>query len=181
MSMIAGILLTLVPWQLAQAPQSGDAPEISRSVGAPGGVLIFWPRIVPGAQAKQTRSLALALQGRLKALVEETLPGRKLEVRPEPERVCPRAGCQATTVGVLIARRGEGCVVVAMVSRPGKSPARLIPWVGKVSLKKEWVPFREHPESHLSIKDFARCDQILAGLDQNRKNVSAAIRAAMVK
>ena len=52
-----------------QGGQSGDAPEISRSVGQTGGVVVFWPRIVPRSVGgdPQMHAIAQRLQERLAA------------------------------------------------------------------------------------------------------------------
>lgn len=159
-----------------RAQAQGDAPEISQSPGQEGGVVILWPRIVPGSEAEGSHQLAARLQSALRALVASTLPERPIDVRPEPERVCRRAGCLALRVGALLARRGDGCVVVAVVGGPGPSPARLIPWVGRVRLESEQIPFREPPESHLTVLDFARCDEVVSQLEDGEAAVAAALR-----
>ena len=142
---------------LALAGPSQDAPEISRSVGVDGGAVIMWPRIIPKSERANTSALAASLRDHLRKMVEKKLPGRPIDMRPEPERVCPRAGCKAVSVGALIIRSQQGCLVVALVGRPGKYPLRLVPWVGKMRLKKEWVTFREPPESQVQIIDYAKC------------------------
>ncbi len=157
---------------------AGDAPEISRSTGSPGGVIVFWPRIIPRSETVNTRALAKKIQMRLKTLVTQALPGRPLDVRPEPERVCPQAGCQAMTVGVLLARKGKGCIAVALLSRPGQALTRLVPWVGKVKLKQEWVPFRKPPETYLTINDFTPCDQVMDQLPANEGQIVKMIKDA---
>jgi hypothetical protein len=157
------------------AQAQGDAPEISQSPGEEGGVIILWPRIVPGSEAEVSHQLAARLQSALRALVARTLPERPIDVRPEPERVCRRAGCLALRVGALLARRGDGCVVVAVVGGPGPSPARLVPWVGRVQLQSEQIPFREPPESHLTVLDFARCDDVLAELGDGEPAIAEVL------
>ena len=157
---------------------TGDAPEISRSVGVENGVVVFWPRIIPNSEAASAQQLAAGLQARIVSIVELVLPGRTVDVRPEPERVCPRAGCHAMTVGVLLLKRDTGCAVVALVSGPGQAPARLIPWVGQMTVANELVPFRDPPEGALTITDFARCDLVLESLDAAEADVAAAIIAA---
>jgi hypothetical protein len=150
----------------------GDAPEISRSIGEEGGVVVFWPRVLPKAQREPHKATAWALQGRLKALVDKTLPGKKVDVRPAPERVCPRAGCKAMTVGVLLYAREGGCVAVALVAGPGKGAQQLVPWGGEVKLKKAVVPFREPPESAITVKDFARCDEMLDTIEMAEREAA---------
>ncbi len=135
-----------------------DAPEISRSLGEPSGFVVFWPRVVPAGDA-QLQSLAERAQQRLRAAVEQAVPGAPVDVRPAPERVCPRDGCQAMTVGAVVAGGSKpgACVVVAVVSGAGVAPARLVPWVGEVAPKMPEVPFRDPPESQITVKDWADC------------------------
>jgi hypothetical protein len=156
---------------------AADPPEISRSAGVEDGVVILWPRIIPRTEAKNTRAIARKVQERLKALVARTLPGKPLDVRPEPERVCPQAGCKAMSVGVLIARKGQGCVAVALFGRPGRSLTRLVPWAGNVRLKKEWIPYRDPPESHITIQDFAECDKLVDGLGEKESTIVDMLKA----
>lgn len=161
---------------------SADAPEISRSVGTPGGVIVLWPRIVlprgsSGPDA-ETRRVAGEIQKQIVGAAARALPGHPGEIRPEPERVCPRSGCKAVSVGILLARAGQGCSVIAMVSAPGQSPARLVPWTGVVALDAESVGFREPPEKVVHVKDYERCSDIPAALEKNVAQIEAAIRAA---
>ncbi len=163
---------------LALAGQTQDAPEISRSVGVEGGVVIMWPRIIPRSERAGTRDLAASLRGHLRRLVEKRLPGRPIDMRPEPQRVCPRQGCKAVSVGALIIRDKQGCLVVALIGRPGKYPLRLVPWVGKMRLKEEWVTFRETPESRVQIIDYAKCSQVMSQLSERERYVLEAIQTA---
>lgn len=161
---------------------SNDAPEISRSSGVAGGVVVLWPRIVLTRQGASkpddaTRELAKSLQSRLADLVKSAVPGKNVDVRPEPERVCPRAGCNAATVGVLFAKAGEGCAAVALVSAPGKSPARLVPWLGAAKLSKDNVPFREQAEEAVRVTDFSRCTALAEEKDRDG-DVTTAIKSA---
>jgi hypothetical protein len=158
--------------------QSQDAPEISRSRGTPGGVLVFWPRVIPRTETAASRPFAAMVQKRLTALVRETLPQLSVDIRPEPERVCPRVGCAAMTVGALLARDRFGCVVVALVSRPGQAPATLVPWVGTVDLETNVVAFREPPESSVTIRDWAECAALETDLQSKKQELVAAIAAA---
>ena len=157
---------------------TGDAPEISRSVGVENGVVVFWPRIIPGTESASAQELAGVLQAHVVSIVEQALPGRTIDVRPEPERVCPRAGCLALTVGVLLLKRDTGCAVVALVSGPGQAPAKLIRWVGLLNLTQDQVPFREPPEGVVRITDFARCDEVLESLGHADNDVATAIHEA---
>ena len=171
------VVCLLLGGPTASAQTEGDAPEISRSVGVEGGVVLFWPRVVPRSSDPELSALAGAVQRHLRMLVERELPGRPVDQRPEPERVCPQAGCEAMTVGALIARNGTGCVVVALISGPGRAPARLIPWVGGATPRVAQVPFREPPESHITITDFAVCDDVVSQLAAGESAVAQAIAA----
>jgi hypothetical protein len=159
------------------AHASGDAPEISRSTGSAGGVVVLWPRIVgdkSGAAESETRQLASRLQRRLQTLVARALPGRPVDVRPEPERVCPRSGCSAIAVGAVLSRSGGGCAVAALVSEPGQSAARLVPWAGKITLRHPTVPFRQPPEQELSVDDYQNCGALDDDLAAHDADVQAA-------
>ena len=156
---------------------SEDAPQISRSRGAEGGVVLLWPRIIPGSAAGESRALAAAVQARLRDMVEEALPGRAIDVRPDPERVCPQGGCEGLSVGALLLREDNGCAVVALIGGPGRAPTRMVPLAGRVRLHTPFVPFREPPESHVTITDFGPCSSLLDDFSAHRGEVEAALRA----
>jgi hypothetical protein len=162
---------------------SNDAPEISRSVGVPSGVVVLWPRIVltrtgPGKPDDATRELARGLQARVADLVRSAVPGKNVEVRPEPERVCPRSGCTAASVGILFAKAGEGCAAVALVSPPGQSPAKLVPWLGAARLTSDTVPFRQQAEAAVRVTDFSQCSTLASEKDHDA-DVQNAIKSAV--
>jgi hypothetical protein len=153
-------------------PPKEDAPEVSRSKGPKGGVVVFWPRIWPRDDADPaTRALATRVQQKLQALAKRAAGARTVEIRPEPERVCPRDGCEATTVGAVLVLRDKACAVVAVVAGPGTSPSRLLPWAGKAKFGQESVPFREPPEEQVKVEDYVACDKLLDGTE----NQDAAI------
>lgn len=156
-----------------------DAPEISRSVGKPGGAVVLWPRIVlqqgetkPDAA---TRDQARQVQTKLAELARSAFASRSVDVRPEPERVCPQNGCESVSVGALFAKVGKGCSVVVLTSQPGRSAATPVPWVGRVTLKSPSVPFREHPERHLGFPDLARCDDLARDLEGGKAAIEKAL------
>lgn len=156
------VLLFLLVTPLLAAPgYTGDAPEISRSRGKPGTVVVLWPRIVPASDDAEIHELAVQVQRRLAEIAAKAMPGAEIDVRPEPERVCPQGGCRGVAVGAVVAHQGGGCVSVATVSEGGESAARLVPWGGQVRLKKEESPFREPPESLVQVTDFAPCGELL--------------------
>jgi hypothetical protein len=53
----------------------------------------------------------------------------------------------------------------------------MVPWVGLVELRSTRVPFREPPESYVTVKDFAPCGDVLELLRQNDQAVIAALRS----
>jgi hypothetical protein len=144
---------------------TADAPEISRSEGKPGGIVVLWPRIVlpkggPPKPDPETRAIAGKLQARLAEIARRAAPGAEIDVRPEPERVCPKKGCKAASLGILLARANNGCVAVALLSKPAVSPARLVAWKGVVELSSDSVPFRSPPEGAVNATDYQPCPKI---------------------
>lgn len=167
-------------------PSSGDAPEISRSVGVEGGAVVLWPRVVVprsvGKPDADTLAIAGRVQTRLASIAERVLGGRAVDVRPEPERVCPKSGCKGASLGVLFTKAGAGCAVVALISGPGTAPARLIQWSpGVVKIKQASVPFRSPPESVIAVEDYAACDKLPDTLSEHDAAVESAIRSAVGK
>jgi len=160
---------------------SKDAPEISRSVGEEGGVVVFWPRVIPRTDDSAIRKVAGDLQGKLVALVEKGAPGRKLDVRPEPERVCPRDGCAAMTVGVLLVHAKGGCTALGLVSGPGTAEQHIVPWAGVVKLAQDRIPFRDHPENQVTVRDAVPCSDLLGKLAEREGEVVKAIGATAQK
>lgn len=150
------------------------SPEISKSRGEAGGIVLLYPRIIPSSERERLRGPAKALQDRLHTMLKEAYPGRPIDVRPEPERVCMRTGCLADSVGVLIAVKDDNCVAIAIVSDPGKSPQRLMPWAGLVTTALQ-VPFREPPESHLQIREFVDCDALPEATLEREQQVKDAL------
>jgi hypothetical protein len=163
----------------ASGGSSGDDPKISRSAGKPGGVVVLWPRVIPTDITDMNRRLVQEIQTQLRVVVQRTAAGKPLDVRPEPERVCRRSGCEATSVSVLFTRHGDGCAVVALVTPPGPVETTLVPWAGGVELSRTQIPFRDAPESYIKVKDLARCSELTQIMRQNDAAVEAAIRAAI--
>jgi hypothetical protein len=167
-------------------PQAGDAPEISRSLGTEGGAVVLWPRVVVPRSAGKPDADAMAIAGkvqtRLASIAERVLGGRLVDVRPDPERVCPKQGCKAASLGVLFTKAGGGCAVVALVSPPGASAARLVTWSpGEVQLKQATVPFRSPPEAVIAVKDYAACDKLPETLSAHDAEIEAAIRSVTAR
>lgn len=154
-------------------------PEISHSKGVAGGVVVLWPRIIPSAIAAENQQYAQAVQQKVKQLVERALPGRPIDVRPSPERVCPKAGCDGMSVGVLFTRQNNSCIAVALINGPGVSQTKMVPWAGEIAFKSgDTIQFRDPPESFITIKDFTTCDQLVAEMGKADGFVEAALRAA---
>lgn len=152
-----------------------DSPEISRSVGGPNDIVVLWTRVVPKTTDAKITQLAGNIQARVRAAAMAAFPGRTIDLRPQPERVCPRAGCKVLSVGALLLHSNGGCAVVALVTAAGTTPTRLFPWAGQVDLKRNFAPFREPPESNVVVRDYAPCslDPMAAGDD----GITAAIQA----
>lgn len=153
-------------------------PEISHSKGVAGGIVVLWPRIIPGTIAEENAAIAAQVQAKVKAVAEKALPGRPIDVRPKPERVCPKAGCDAMSINVLFTRNSTACVAVAIINAPGTSPTKLIPWGGMVELKSDTIQFRDMPENFVKIKDYVPCDQLVTSMAEQDQFIEAAIRAA---
>ena len=162
----------------APVAESLEERHVSKSPGVAGGVTILWPRIIPRDIVDENRDLGAALQQQMRVMVEKHLPGRPIDFRPEPERVCPKTGCTGVSVGLLLSRQGQGCLVLALVSRPGVSPTRLVPWVGKVQLRADTVGFREWPESQITVADYIPCNSLLTTMDAQEAAIAAALKAA---
>lgn len=166
----------------ADPGQQTDAPEISRSRGDDDSVVVLWPRIVVtremGSPDADTLRLARAVQDRLADVVRRALPNRTVDVRPKPERVCPDEGCVAPSVGALLARAGNGCSVVALVSPPGRSPAKLIPWTGEARTQTSEIPFRKHAENYVEFPDMGSCKTLTGDLAEGEAQVEEAVRGS---
>lgn len=175
----AVVRLGLLVGLLASGPaHGGDSAKISTSAGTPGGTVVLWPRVIPASSSAMTRAAAFQVQSALASLATQHGGQRALDVRPEPQRVCRRAGCVAASVGAVLVHASQGCAVVATVSGPGPAPAALVPWAGDVRAQVASVPFREPPESFLTVKDFVPCDQLVPALDAGAPAVVAALQAA---
>jgi hypothetical protein len=135
---------------------------VSTSAGEVGGVVVLWPRIVPNSDAEPIQRVAGELQQKLHALVGRALPGKPVDVRPKPERSCPQKGCDGIAVGLVLAHsEGGGCVATVTVARPGIQPSTLVMWAGKATVEPASVPFRQPPESSLTIVDYEPCEALL--------------------
>jgi hypothetical protein len=164
---------------VAAPRHESDAPEISRSAGEDGGVVLLWPRVVPRDARDGLRASATAVQQRLRALVQQAAPTRAIDERPEPERVCPRAGCRAPSVGALVVRQGEGCAAFLLLAAPGTSPTRIVPWIGEATLRQTMVDFREPPEAQVAITDFVACSTLDEHLGTRQDELLERIRGEL--
>lgn len=167
------------PTPTARSSTVGLGPKISRSKGEIGGVVVLWPRVIPASDAPGVRRSAALVQSRMIELVRRVSPGVAIDVRPEPERACPRPGCDAVALGAVLVHDSEGCAVVGTVSAPGSSPALLRVWAGGLTLKSGSVPFREPPESELIINDFDRCSDLSVTLPKQDAVLITAIQEAL--
>jgi hypothetical protein len=157
-----------------------ETPEITRSVGTPKSVVVLWPRMSAKSVNPQTKDLAQRLQARVRDLAAQAAPGRGIDLRPDPERSCPRPnGCDAPTVSVLFLADNGACAALVVVSKPGPSPQQLVPWIGQVRLKRDAVPFREPTESAVTVDDFASCAKMSESFGDHEADIVAAIKTVL--
>jgi hypothetical protein len=140
---------------------------------------VFWPRVIPRTDDPAIGKLAGELQGKLVTLAAKAAPGRKVDRRPEPERVCPRAGCDAMTLGVLLVHGGGGCTALGLVSGAGTGEQRIVPWAGVVKLAQDRIPFRDHPENQVTIRDAVPCKDLIGKLAEAEGDVVKAVGEAI--
>lgn len=157
--------------------RTADDPRVSRSRGESGGILLLWPRVIPSVRTQELRNEAQLLQAALGKVIGSAHPGRTVDARPEPERVCPAAGCKAAAVGVVLLVNATGCAAVVQTTQPGKGPATQTPWVGDVTLKAPTVAFRQPPESYVRVSDYVPCKTIGSYLAARQAQILTAIRA----
>jgi len=148
--------------------------RVSTSRGEEGGVVVLWPRVVSSGVDEVPETSEV--QSQLRAIAERAAEGRPVDVRPEPQRVCPQGGCEAAAVGAVVLRADTGCAVVATASLPGPTPARLVPWAGQVELAEHNVPFREPPEQHIRVTDFVPCSDLATALYSVEPEIEQAVR-----
>lgn len=147
------------------AQAAGDGPEISRSKGKKSGAVVLWPRVVPPSDDPGVQALAGQLQARLAAAVARELDGAPVDVRPAPERACPRDGCKGISVGAVLGHKAGGCVAVAFVSARGPEPHQVLPWAGEVAIFSPQVQFRSPPENAFEVAEFTPCSMLQEQLD----------------
>ena len=165
---------------LAPAKEGGDAPEVSRGMGLPGGYVLLWPRVNTKGDKAAAEGVAQKVQAKLRDMIKQIAPGADLDVRPSPERVCKSpGGCKSASVGAIVHHDGQnGCAVIAVVSGPGESPQTLVPWVADMRLKSTTAPFHSPPESQVVLEDLEACDQIDTLFGKHAAAVEGAIRSA---
>lgn len=153
-----------------------DSPEISRSVGEEGGVVVLWPRIIPRSEDPETIAIAEKVQSELAAAAGRALPDRPKDRRPQPERVCPKAGCKAMHVGAVVTRKGDGCAVMATVGGSGTTPVKLVAWGGTVDVMQDIAQFRDPPENQMRVIEYAPCDALAESMAERNADVEAAMK-----
>lgn len=147
--------------------------RVSTSAGEAGGVVVFWPRIMGFAGEE-----AALLQERLVAIARRVDPDGPIDVRPEPQRVCPRGGCDAPSLGVLLVVQDGTCATVAIIGRPHDGDLSLVRWTGDLTVRDHQVPFREPPESHITLHDRTPCADLATELAEHEAEIEAALRSA---
>lgn len=150
-----------------------DDARVSRSAGVEGGVTVLFPRVMglPGGEPAALQAHMVELAGRL-------FPDRPIDVRPDPERVCPRSGCNGVSLGALLVVRNGTCATVGIVGGPGATDLTLTRWSGRLIVRDRVIAFREPPESHVVLQDSSPCDQLLEHLTVEDYAVEEALRAA---
>lgn len=146
---------------------AGSGDEISHSRGRPGGVVVLWPRVVPETDDAEVAALAARLQTRLQAAAIASVPAAKIDVRPQPERVCPRSGCRAVSVGLMLGHQDGGCAALAVVGPAGPEAQRLVPLAGKFQMSDASLLYRAAPEGKVVVSEFVPCAELEASLDND--------------
>lgn len=151
-----------------------DDPRVSRSAGEEGGVVVLYPRVMGLPEDAPAR-----LQAHMVALVRRIFPNRPIDVRPDPERVCPRDGCLGPSLGALLVAQNGTCATVAVIGNPGRGEHALIRWSGRLTVRDRVIPFREPPESHVTLQEATRCADLEAELAEEDYAVEEALRRAI--
>ena len=175
-----GVALMLLS-ALAQA--GGDGPEISKHRGKKDGLIVLWPRVVPGEPETEVppevHDVAVQVHQRLGQIAARAGDEGKLVIRPEPERTCPQKGCRAVSLGAVLGFYEGGCFAVGLIGHPEGGHVRMVPWGGEVLASSRHVAHREPPESALMVEEFVPCGQLVASLDDAK--VERALEAAMAE
>ncbi len=163
------LLCAVALWGLAlPAHAGGDDETISRSRGKKGGVVVLWPRIVPQTDDTTVAALGAELQARLTQVANDALDSKMVGVRPEPERVCPLAGCRAVSLNVVLGHQDGGCFAVGLLGSPQAGSIQLFPLAGSVRASAREVGFRDAPENKLLVTEFVPCDELMNTLDDTK-------------
>jgi hypothetical protein len=168
--------VVVIGWFAAAVAVAGapDGTEVSRSRGPREGVVVLYPRLVPETDDPVMRSLAASIQEQVTVSVRDAVgPTAKVDVRPAPERVCPKEGCRAASVGLVLGHDGGGCAVVAVIGPAGPVEQALVPLVGDVDLAEGSLAFRAAPEERMVVRELVPCSEVPARLDH------AALEAAL--
>ena len=159
--------------------------EISRTRGSSRGIVVLWPRVVPPTDDPAIQDLAGRMRDRLYAAAAKVVPYRRVDVRPSPQRVCPRSGCRAPAVSVMIGHREGGCVIVGFLHPPG--PVDPHPWAigGQVDLLAT-LDFRDPPERSIVVREFLPCAYVESGFDEaavveGLRALSSGLRPAAIQ
>lgn len=162
---------------------SGDGPEISKHRGKKDGVIVLWPRVVPGdPQAEvppEIPGIAAQVHQKLGQLAARVSDENRLVIRPEPERVCPQRGCRAVSLGAVLGFHEGGCFAVGLVGLPDGGQVRMVPWAGDVLASQRHVAHREAPESRLMVQEFVPCERLVASLEDAA--LERALQAAIAE
>ena len=151
-------------------------PEVTKELGHQGGMIVLWPRVSAGADPARAHDVAARVHQRLEMLARRAGGARHVEVRPEPEVTCPKAGCIAMIVSAYVVVKGDQCGVVAYAADVNSAPAHLLPWSGKFALKAETFPSNESPAALVGQAELVPCDQLLEG----KANEEATIARTLV-
>ena len=159
---------------------SGAPPQVSRSRGHKGGLIVLFPMVFPKTDDPAAHAVAARVQARLAELAKRAGGARGVDVRPDPETVCPpKGGCEATSVSAVIVMKGTTCAVAGLFAGPKGSPAHLLPWSGKIDFANEIVAVGESPESHVKVKDFVPCDALIVKRENEEAGLARYIAGLM--
>ena len=110
------------------------------------------------------------------------MPCRSALCASPAEGVASVAPAAAAALRTRTCRRESGCIIAAFTAKHGQSDSLIVPWVGAVEAKGP-APFREPPESYLTIHKYGSCATIDDSLKSNgavgdETAVVAAVKAA---
>lgn len=163
--MTGWVLWAAAGWAPEAAAMPGVGTEVSHARGKKDGVVVLWPRVVPETTDPLVNQVASSVQQAVATTVSALVPAERTSVRPSPERVCPRDGCRAVSVTVMVGHQAGGCAAVALIGPPGPEAQRLVPLAGAIDLAGAGVPYRDRPEDHLVVREFVPCAELTGQLD----------------